>query len=36
MIPVLYVMATLTLVDLLLIVAFSDLAKVGREFADES
>lgn len=33
-IPILYVLATLSLVVLLLIVAFSDLEKVGREGMD--
>lgn len=34
MISILYVLATLALVVLLLVVAFSDLEKVGREAAD--
>jgi hypothetical protein len=34
LIPVLYVLATLSLVVLLLIVAFADLENVGRDFAD--
>ena len=36
LIPVLYVLATLSLVVLLLIVAFADLEKVGRDMLDES
>jgi hypothetical protein len=35
-IPILYVLATVSLVILLLIVAFSDLENVGREAIDES
>jgi hypothetical protein len=34
LIPVRYVLATLSLVVLLLIVAFADLENVGRDFAD--
>jgi hypothetical protein len=34
MISILYVLATLALVVLLLIVAFADLEKIGREAAD--
>jgi hypothetical protein len=34
LIPVLYALATLSLVVLLLIVAFADLENVGRDFAD--
>lgn len=34
LIPVLYVLATLSLVVLLLIVAFADLEKVGRDVVD--
>ena len=34
MIPLLYVLATLTLVVLLLVVAFSDLENVGRDAID--
>ncbi|MFL6466937.1 MAG: hypothetical protein ACJ72Z_03170 [Pyrinomonadaceae bacterium] len=36
LIPVLYVLATLSLVVLLLIVAFADLENVGRDVIDES
>jgi hypothetical protein len=35
-IPILYVLTTVSLVILLLIVAFSDLENVGREAIDES
>lgn len=35
-IPVLYLLATVSLVVLLLIVAFSDLENVGRDILDES
>ena len=35
LIPVLYVLATLSLVVLLLIVAFADLEKVGRDVVDQ-
>ncbi len=35
-IPLLYVIATISLVILLLIVAFSDLENVGRDMIDES
>jgi hypothetical protein len=34
MIPLLYVLATVSLVVLLLVVAFSDLEKVGRDTVD--
>jgi hypothetical protein len=36
LIPILYVLATLSLVVLLLIVAFSDLESVGRDAIDQS
>lgn len=36
LIPVLYVLATLSLVVLLLVVAFADLENVGRDVADGS
>jgi len=35
LIPVLYVLATLSLVVLLMIVAFADLEKVGRDVVDQ-
>jgi len=35
-IPILYLLATLSLVVLLLVVAFADLESVGRDMIDES